>query len=167
MLEHVTWRMLVYAVLSLTLIRMLPVAVALLGTGLRPATLAYIGWFGPRGLASVVFGLLAVEEHLPGTHVLGGAVALTVALSVCPHGATAPLLSVRPGAARTRHGSHEWPPVCGTRSVPCSGNTCPTPIGRLPSREKGAGRWWTPGNGPDGYWRARVSTPAASPGCGR
>ncbi|MEU9324878.1 cation:proton antiporter [Streptomyces canus] len=101
-LEHVTWRMLVYAVLSLTMIRMLPVAVALLGTGLRPATLAYIGWFGPRGLASVVFGLLAVEEHLPGTHVLGGAVALTVALSVCLHGATAPLLGGRYGAWYSR-----------------------------------------------------------------
>ncbi|WP_405553306.1 cation:proton antiporter [Streptomyces canus] len=101
-LEHMTWRMLVYAVLSLTMIRMLPVAVALLGTGLRPATLAYIGWFGPRGLASVVFGLLAVEEHLPGTHVLGGAVALTVALSVCLHGATAPLLGGRYGAWYSR-----------------------------------------------------------------
>ena len=101
-LEHVTWRMLVYAVLSLTVIRMLPVTVSLLGTGLRPATLAYIGWFGPRGLASVVFGLLAVEEHLPGTHVLGGAVALTVALSVCLHGATAPLLGGRYGAWYSR-----------------------------------------------------------------
>ncbi|MFI8438292.1 cation:proton antiporter [Streptomyces sp. NPDC079020] len=101
-LEHLTWRMLLYAVLSLTVIRMLPVAVALVGTGLRPATVAYIGWFGPRGLASVVFGLLAVEEHLPGTLVLGGAVATTVALSICLHGATAPLLGGRYGAWYTR-----------------------------------------------------------------
>ncbi|WP_328618966.1 MULTISPECIES: cation:proton antiporter domain-containing protein [unclassified Streptomyces] len=97
-LEHLTWQMPVYAVLSLTVIRMLPVAAALLGTGLRPATVAYIGWFGPRGLASIVFGLLAVEEHLPGTRILDGAVAVTVALSVCLHGATAPLLGGRYGA---------------------------------------------------------------------
>ncbi|MFJ5830650.1 cation:proton antiporter [Streptomyces sp. NPDC093089] len=106
-LEHLTWQMFVYAVLSLTVIRMVPVAAALLGTGLRPPTVAYIGWFGPRGLASLVFGLLAVEEHLPGNQVLGGAVAMTVALSVCLHGATAPALGGRYGAwyARARAGN--------------------------------------------------------------
>ena len=52
----------VYAVLSLTVIRMVPVAIALAGTHLRPATVAFMGWFGPRGLASVVFTLLALEE---------------------------------------------------------------------------------------------------------
>jgi NhaP-type Na+/H+ or K+/H+ antiporter len=41
---------------------MVPVAVALLGTGLDRLTVAFVGWFGPRGLASVVFALLAVEE---------------------------------------------------------------------------------------------------------
>ncbi|MET8755092.1 cation:proton antiporter [Streptomyces sp. NPDC004667] len=97
-LGHMTWQIPVYAVLSLTAIRMLPVAVALLGTGLRPATFAYIGWFGPRGLASIVFGLIAAEAHLPGGRVLEGAVALTVALSICLHGATAPLLGARYGA---------------------------------------------------------------------
>jgi NhaP-type Na+/H+ or K+/H+ antiporter len=45
---------------------MLPVALSLAGTGLHPTSIAYIGWFGPRGLASLVFGLLALEEHLPG-----------------------------------------------------------------------------------------------------
>ena len=52
----------VYAVLSLTLIRMAPVAVALLGEGFRPLTMGFMGWFGPRGLASVVFTLIAVED---------------------------------------------------------------------------------------------------------
>ena len=52
----------IYALLSLTVIRMVPVAIALLGTQLRPATVAFMGWFGPRGLASVVFTLLALEE---------------------------------------------------------------------------------------------------------
>ena len=52
----------IYAVLSLTLVRMVPVAVALVGTGLRPSSVAFMGWFGPRGLASVVFTLIAFES---------------------------------------------------------------------------------------------------------
>ncbi|HYO20495.1 MAG TPA: cation:proton antiporter, partial [Dermatophilaceae bacterium] len=56
------WRELVFAVLALTLLRMLPVALSLLGTGLRPQTVGFIGWFGPRGLASVVFALIALES---------------------------------------------------------------------------------------------------------
>ena len=51
-----------YAVVSLTLVRMVPVAAALAGAGLRRDTVAFMGWFGPRGLASVVFTLIAVEE---------------------------------------------------------------------------------------------------------
>ncbi|MFB7462492.1 cation:proton antiporter [Streptomyces sp. NPDC056224] len=94
-LQHLSWRIVVYALLSLTVVRMLPVALALLGTGLRPASVAYIGWFGPRGLASLVFGLLAFEEHLPGGSLLGDAVAMTVCLSILLHGATAPFLGDR------------------------------------------------------------------------
>ncbi|HEY3477415.1 MAG TPA: cation:proton antiporter, partial [Streptomyces sp.] len=97
-LQHPTWRMLVYAILSLTVVRLLPVAVALLGTGLRPATVAYAGWFGPRGLASLVFGLIALEDHLAGVKTLSGAVAITVGLSVCLHGASASFLGARYGA---------------------------------------------------------------------
>ncbi|MCX4744749.1 cation:proton antiporter [Kitasatospora sp. NBC_01287] len=94
-LQHVTWRIVVYAVLSLTVVRMLPVALALLGTGLRPASVAYVGWFGPRGLASLVFGLIAIEEHLPGITLLGDVIAVSVGLSVLLHGATAPFLGDR------------------------------------------------------------------------
>ncbi|MFI9051771.1 cation:proton antiporter [Streptomyces sp. NPDC053427] len=97
-LTHLNWRMVLYAVLSLTAIRMLPVAVALAGTRLRAPTVAYVGWFGPRGLASVVFGLLALEEQLPGGELLGGVVAVTVGLSVCAHGASAAYLGARYGA---------------------------------------------------------------------
>ncbi|WP_327122018.1 cation:proton antiporter [Streptomyces sp. NBC_01341] len=102
-LQHLTWRTAVYALISLTVVRMLPVALALVGTGLRPASIAYVGWFGPRGLASLVFGLLAFEEHLPGTAVLSDTVAITVGLSVLLHGASAPFLGKRYGAwfART------------------------------------------------------------------
>lgn len=97
-LQHLTWQMPVYALLSLTIVRLLPVAIALLGTGLRPPTVAYVGWFGPRGLASVVFGLIAFEYHLPGASLLSGVVAVTVGLSVCLHGASAAFLGSRYGA---------------------------------------------------------------------
>ncbi|MCX5013017.1 cation:proton antiporter [Streptomyces sp. NBC_00555] len=96
-LQHLTWRTAVYALLSLTVIRMLPVALSLIGTGLRPASVAYIGWFGPRGLASLVFGLIAFEEHLPGTTLMGDVIALTVGLSILLHGASAPFLGNRYG----------------------------------------------------------------------
>ncbi|MFG2334374.1 cation:proton antiporter [Streptomyces sp. NPDC048604] len=97
-LEHFDWRIIAYAVLSLTVVRMLPVALSLAGTGLGLPTVGYIGWFGPRGLASVVFGLLVVEEHVPGVQLLGRVVAVTVALSILLHGASAVFLANRYGA---------------------------------------------------------------------
>ncbi|MEZ0095245.1 cation:proton antiporter [Streptacidiphilus sp. EB129] len=96
-LQHLTLRIVVYAVISLTVVRILPVALALIGTGLRPASVAYLGWFGPRGLASLVFGLIAYEEHLPGTALLSDVIAVTVGLSVLLHGASAPFLGDRYG----------------------------------------------------------------------
>ncbi|MFD8795215.1 cation:proton antiporter [Streptomyces vinaceus] len=101
-LQHLTWRMALYALLSLTVVRMLPVALALAGTGLRAPSVAYIGWFGPRGLASLVFGLLAFEEHLPAGTVLNGVIAVTVGLSILLHGATAPFLGTSYGRWFTR-----------------------------------------------------------------
>lgn len=90
-LEAAGWRTFVYAVLSLTVVRMGPVALAMLGTRSgRPATL-FIGWFGPRGLASVVFGLLIVEELPPAdpaVQTVLSATVLTILLSVVAHGAT-------------------------------------------------------------------------------
>ncbi|MCH0563003.1 MULTISPECIES: cation:proton antiporter [unclassified Streptomyces] len=96
-LEDLSWRVVGYAVLSLTLVRMLPVALALAGSGLRPPTVAYIGWFGPRGLASVVLGLLVVEEQVHGAGLLGRVVAATVGLSVVLHGVSAVALADRYG----------------------------------------------------------------------
>ncbi|WP_327381512.1 cation:proton antiporter [Streptomyces sp. NBC_01207] len=101
-LQHLTWRTVVYALLSLTILRMLPVALALAGTGLRAASVAYIGWFGPRGLASLVFGLLALEEHLPGGTLLSEVIGVTVGLSILLHGASAPFLGNRYGEWFTR-----------------------------------------------------------------
>lgn len=81
----------VYALLSLTIVRMLPVAVALMGSGLPKATVMFIGWFGPRGLASIVLGLVYLEQekHLPGEQVTRLAVMATVLLSIFAHGMTA------------------------------------------------------------------------------
>lgn len=76
---------------------MVPVALALAGSGLRPASVAYVGWFGPRGLASIVFALLVVEEHVPGVRLIGQVVSVTVGLSVLLHGMTATFLADRYG----------------------------------------------------------------------
>ena len=84
-----TWQIVVYAVLSLTVVRMLPVAVSLLGSGMDRATVLFVGWFGPRGLASIVFALIALEDLHdvagPIDEVVG-AIGLTVLLSVVAHG---------------------------------------------------------------------------------
>jgi NhaP-type Na+/H+ or K+/H+ antiporter len=85
-------------VLSLTIIRMLPVAVALIGSRLGHATVAFVGWFGPRGLASVVFGLLTLEDlGGPAAKPVTAVIAFTVLLSVIAHGLTADPLARRYG----------------------------------------------------------------------
>ena len=88
-LDRVDWRIALYAALSLTVVRMLPVAISMIGAGFsRPATL-FVGWFGPRGLASVVFGLLIVEElpvDDPRVETVLSTIVLTVLLSVIAHG---------------------------------------------------------------------------------
>src|SRR5829696_8101175 len=84
------WRVIGYAALSLTVVRLLPVAVAMLGTGMRRVTVGFLGWFGPRGLASIVFVLILVERtDLPERPLLLDVVTWTVALSVYAHGLTA------------------------------------------------------------------------------
>ncbi|TFV92960.1 hypothetical protein E4P40_00815 [Blastococcus sp. CT_GayMR20] len=88
-LSSIDWRTGLYAVLSLTVVRMGPVALALVRSRFRPATVLYVGWFGPRGLASIVFALLLLEDGPPAADLLVDVVALTVGLSVVLHGATA------------------------------------------------------------------------------
>jgi NhaP-type Na+/H+ or K+/H+ antiporter len=78
-----------YAVLSLTIVRMVPVAVAMLRTGFAVPTVAYVGWFGPRGLASIVFAGIVVEEAVPGATAITDVVLLTVVFSLIAHGVTA------------------------------------------------------------------------------
>jgi sodium/hydrogen antiporter len=95
-LAELDWRIAMYAALSLTVVRMAPVALAMLGTGMRRVTVGFLGWFGPRGLASIVFVLILVEQtQLPERPLMLAVVTWTVALSVYAHGLTA-----YPGANR-------------------------------------------------------------------
>lgn len=94
------WVDLAYALLSLTVLRMVPVALSLLGTGLRPPTVLFLGWFGPRGLASVIFALLAIESLEVDDDLRHAllAVSLTVLISVVAHGFSADPLARHYGA---------------------------------------------------------------------
>lgn len=97
----IRWQWVFIAVLALTVLRVVPVALAMIGTGLRWRTVAFLGWFGPRGLATIVFGLLALEELGPESPFIDGiegVLAVTVLLSVFAHGVTAGPLSRRYGA---------------------------------------------------------------------
>ncbi len=100
MVDRVTWPALLYAVLSLTVIRMLPVFLCLIGTRTSIADKLFIGWFGPRGLATIVFAVLVLDQRLPGNDTIILAAGWTVLLSVIAHGVTANPL-VRRMVART------------------------------------------------------------------
>jgi len=103
-LDQLTWPIALYGVLSLTLIRMLPVALAMLGSGARRPTVVFLGWFGPRGLASIVFAVIVVEESkLPHEGVLVLATYFTVGLSVLAHGVSAAPLAARYARWHERH----------------------------------------------------------------
>jgi len=93
-IDRLTWEPLVYAVLSLTVIRMLPVFLVLSGFGLRVDEKLFVGWFGPRGLASIVFAVIVLNENLPGEDTIMITVVCTIVLSVVGHGLSAhPLVS--------------------------------------------------------------------------
>ncbi|MBW2579418.1 MAG: cation:proton antiporter, partial [Deltaproteobacteria bacterium] len=79
----------IYSLLSLTLIRMLPNVIALTGTGEKLETKLFLAWFGPRGLASIVFCIIVINAHLPSESVLVSTVVCTVTLCVIAHGLTA------------------------------------------------------------------------------
>jgi NhaP-type Na+/H+ or K+/H+ antiporter len=90
-----------YAILSLTLVRMVPVALACWGAGLDRKTVLFVGWFGPRGLASLVFALLALEDLGPAADDVVAIIGVTVLLSVLAHGLSAAPLAARYGKAMT------------------------------------------------------------------
>jgi len=102
------WQIVLYAVLSLTVIRMVPVAAVLVRSGLDRATIALVAWFGPRGLASVVFCLLALEElGSPAADHAAAVITVTVVLSVLAHGATADPVANRYARHLTRQ-AHQF-----------------------------------------------------------
>ena len=112
-----------YAVLSLTVVRMVPVALALIGAEFDRNTVLFVGWFGPRGLASLSFALLALEELGPASDEAVTVIAITVLLSVLCHGVTAAPLAKRYGAAAARSGA-------------TPGTECPdVPVRGLPRRK--------------------------------
>jgi len=94
-IDSLSWQIVVYAVLSLTLVRMVPVFLVLTGMNIRTDEKLFMGWFGPRGLASIVFAVIVLHEHLPGGETISMTVVCTIILSVVFHGISAnPLADV-------------------------------------------------------------------------
>jgi NhaP-type Na+/H+ or K+/H+ antiporter len=125
-LTALSWQLALYALLSLTVVRMLPVAIAMWGSRARRPTLAFLGWFGPRGLASIVFAVIVVEESgLPHEHLIVLAIYITVGVSVLVHGLTAAPLAARYARWYEQHPREEAPPM----------ESAPTKV----TRQRGAG----------------------------
>jgi NhaP-type Na+/H+ or K+/H+ antiporter len=130
-LSELTWTLALYAVLSLTLVRMVPVVIAMLGSHARRPTLGFVGWFGPRGLASIVFAVIVVEEsNLPHETLIVQAIYLTVGLSVLAHGLTAAPLADRYARCYEQHPRENAPPM---ESAPAEVTRPRGPAGHPPS----------------------------------
>jgi NhaP-type Na+/H+ or K+/H+ antiporter len=128
-LTELSWQLVLYAVLSLTLVRAIPVVIAMWGSRARRPTLGFLGWFGPRGLASIVFAVIVVEEsELPHEHLIVLAVYLTVGLSVLAHGLTAAPLAGRYARWYEQHPREQAPPM---ESAPAEVARPRGPAGRL------------------------------------
>ena len=123
MLDDLTAEIVLYALLSLTVVRMAPVALAMLGSGARRPTVAFLGWFGPRGLASIVFAVILVEDaNLANESVLLNTIFLTIGISVLLHGVTATPLAARYAGWFAAH----------PRDARPSFESVPTPVQRPP-----------------------------------
>ena len=118
-LDELTWPIAIYAAASLTVVRLIPVAIGLLGTRLKGPTVGYLGWFGPRGLASILFGLFVLEEAaLPMAEDILLVMTWTVFASVVLHGATAYPLSVRYGKWFGKHGHPDMVEALEVETMP-------------------------------------------------
>ena len=100
---QITWQAVVYGVLSLTLVRMVPVAIALFRLKQNLYTVLFAGWFGPRGLASIVFAVMVLDARLPYSQEIAVVVSLTIIFSVIAHGLSATPLANRYGRWWSRH----------------------------------------------------------------
>ncbi|NOR90114.1 MAG: sodium:proton antiporter [Anaerolineales bacterium] len=97
-LKHITPPMIIYALLSLTIVRMLPVAISMIGTKLKPITVLFMGWFGPRGITSILFVLtMSGTEDIAGSEMIFGVAVTTIFFSVVAHGISAAPLAERYG----------------------------------------------------------------------
>ena len=94
-LPFITWNEVLYATLSLTVIRILPIMLSLSGTGEKLQSKVFLAWFGPRGLASLAFATMVWAEGIPSAGTLVSVTILTVVISLVAHG-----LSARPFARR-------------------------------------------------------------------
>jgi NhaP-type Na+/H+ or K+/H+ antiporter len=103
-IAHLNWQVVLYAILSLTVVRMLPVLLCLIGTKGHLDTKLFLGWFGPRGLASIVFIVMVAAENLPENKVLIATVTWTVVLSIVLHGISANPLAKIYGTRVTARG---------------------------------------------------------------
>ncbi len=118
-LAGMTWTAALYGVLSLTVVRMLPVAVALAGTHARLPTVAFAGWFGPRGLASIVFTVIVLDEtKLPYDSTIALVAVFTVVLSVYAHGFTSKALTDRYASWYRAHPPDQRPPMEAVHAQP-------------------------------------------------
>lgn len=105
---YFSWEIALYAALSLTVVRILPVYLALGGMKLRSDERLFMGWFGPRGLASIVFVVIVLNEQLPGSDTISMTVVCTIILSVVAHGLSAnPLVAALSARIKGRASSHE------------------------------------------------------------
>ena len=105
-LQFLDWRVFVYALLSLTIVRIVPVFLCVSGLKLQFDTKLFMGWFGPRGLASIVFVVMVLADKLPGSEILLTTVTWTILLSIVLHGITAnPLAAVYGARAKQRGGT--------------------------------------------------------------
>jgi NhaP-type Na+/H+ or K+/H+ antiporter len=84
-----TWDVLLYSLLSLTVIRMVPMVIALTGTGEKLETKLFLAWFGPRGLATIVFAVIVATSNVPSESIILHVVVCTITLCVIAHGVTA------------------------------------------------------------------------------
>lgn len=86
---YITWDVMIYSVLSLTVVRMVPVVLALYGLDLTFGQKCFIGWFGPRGLATVVFAMMVLQSGIPNANTIVATATCVVVLSAVCHGLSA------------------------------------------------------------------------------
>jgi len=96
-LGYFSWEVVLYSVLSITIVRMLPMFISLTGSGESSTSKLFLGWFGPRGLASIVFAVIVLNNHVEGSGLLAMIVVCTVTFSIFAHGLTANWLARKLG----------------------------------------------------------------------